>query len=45
MGLPPGRVQASIRFSIGAATTAPEIDRVLAVLPALVQRLRSVGRR
>jgi len=45
MGLPPGRVQSSLRFSVGATTTADEIDRVLAVLPALVQRLRSVGRR
>jgi cysteine desulfurase len=45
MGLPPGRVQSSLRFSVGTTTTADEIDRVLAVLPALVQRLRSVGRR
>ncbi len=44
MGLPPGRVQSSIRFSVGATTTADDIARVLAVLPALVQRLRSVGR-
>ena len=45
MGLPHGRVQSSLRFSVGATTTAEEIDRVLSVLPALVQRLRSVGRR
>ncbi len=45
MGLPPGRVQSSIRFSVGATTTPDDIARVLAVLPALVQRLRSVGRR
>jgi cysteine desulfurase len=45
MGLPHGRVQSSLRFSVGATTTAEDIDRVLAVLPALVQRLRAVGRR
>ncbi len=45
MGLPHGRVQSSIRFSVGVTTTREEVDRVLAVLPALVQRLRAVGRR
>jgi cysteine desulfurase len=42
MGLPHGRVQSSIRFSLGWTTTTDEIDRVLAVLPAVVQRLRAV---
>jgi cysteine desulfurase len=45
MGLPPARVQSSLRFSVGVTTTADDIARVLAVLPPLVQRLRSVGRR
>ena len=45
MGLPHGRVQSSIRFSLGASTTDDEIDRVLAVVPPVVQRLRRVGRR
>jgi cysteine desulfurase len=45
MGLPHGRVQSSIRFSLGWTTTPDDIDRVLAVLPAVVQRLRAVGRR
>jgi cysteine desulfurase len=45
MGLPPERVQGSIRFSLGAGTTGQEIDRLLEVLPRLVARLRSVGRR
>ena len=45
MGLPHGRVQSSIRFSVGTTTTEQDIDRVLSVLPALVQRLRAVGRR
>jgi cysteine desulfurase len=45
MGLPPERVQSSIRFSLGAGTTGQEIDRLLEVLPQLVARLRTVGRR
>lgn len=43
MGLPASRVQSAIRFSLGPGTTGGEIDRVLAVLPACVSRLRSVG--
>jgi cysteine desulfurase len=42
MGLPHGRVQSSIRFSLGRTTTDEEIDRTLAVLPAVVRRLRAV---
>ena len=42
MGFPHGRVQSSIRFSLGSTTTPDEIDHVLAVLPAIVQRLRAV---
>jgi cysteine desulfurase len=45
MGLPHGRVQSSIRFSVGTSTTDEEIDRVLQLLPAVVDRLRKVGRR
>jgi cysteine desulfurase len=45
MGLSHGRVQSSIRFSLGATTTDQDIDRVLDALPALVRRLRAVGRR
>jgi cysteine desulfurase len=45
MGLPHGRVQSSIRFSVGTTTTDQDVDRVLAVLPAIVRRLRMVGRR
>jgi cysteine desulfurase len=45
MGLPPGRVQSSIRFSLGTTTTEAEIEHVLQVLPAVVSRLRNVERR
>ena len=45
MGLPPERVQSSIRFSLGAGTTAEEIERLLEVLPPVVARLRAAGGR
>ncbi len=43
MGLEPARVQSAIRFSLGPATTDEEIDRVLAVLPGVVERVRRVS--
>ncbi len=43
MGLPHGRTLGSIRFSLGAANTEAEIDHVIAVLPALVDKLRSLA--
>ncbi len=45
MGLPHGRVQSSIRFSLGPTTTDEEIGAVLEVVPRVVERLRKVGRR
>jgi cysteine desulfurase len=44
MGFPAHRTQNSIRFSLGAANTEQEIDRVVAVLPAIVEKLRSLAR-
>lgn len=40
MGLPRDRTRNSIRFSLGPETTAGDIDRVLAVLPPIVDKLR-----
>jgi len=45
MGLPMSRTRNSLRFSLGPATTSAEIDFVLDVLPALVTKLRGLGRR
>ena len=42
MGLPHARTLSSIRFSLGAANTEADIDRVIAVLPPLVEKLRSL---
>ena len=45
MGFPPHRTQNSIRFSLGAANTEADIERVVAVLPAIVEKLRSLTAR
>lgn len=42
MGLPHARTLGSIRFSLGAANTDADIDRVLEALPPLVEKLRSL---
>ena len=44
MGLPTHRTQNSIRFSLGAANTDADIDRVLAILPGIVTKLRNLTR-
>ena len=43
-GCPPHRTQNSIRFSLGAANTEADVDRVVAVLPGVVDKLRSLTR-
>jgi len=44
MGFPPHRTQNSIRFSLGAANTEADVDRVIAILPGIVDKLRSLTR-
>ena len=44
MGFPPHRTQNSLRFSLGAANSEADIDRVIAVLPGIVEKLRSLTR-
>jgi cysteine desulfurase len=44
MGLPTHRTQNSIRFSLGAVNTEADVDRVAAVLPGVVDKLRSLTR-
>lgn len=41
MGVPASEANALVRFSLGRGSTSEEVDRVLAVLPELLQRLRS----
>jgi cysteine desulfurase len=44
MGFPPHRAQNSIRFSLGAANTDADVDRIVAALPGIVEKLRSLTR-
>jgi cysteine desulfurase len=44
MGFPAHRTQNSIRFSLGVANSEADIDRVIAVLPGVVDKLRSLTR-
>lgn len=39
------RAMGSVRFTVGRATTTDDIDRLLDVLPPMVERLRSVSPR
>ena len=42
MGYPHARTLGSIRFSLGTSNTDADIDRVIATLPPLVEKLRSL---
>jgi cysteine desulfurase len=44
MGFPAHRTQNSIRFSLGASSTEADVDRVIAVLPGIVDKLRNLTR-
>ena len=44
MGFPAHRTQNSIRFSLGTANTDADVDRVLDVLPGVVEKLRNLTR-
>ncbi len=44
MGLPPHRTQNSIRFSLGAGNDDAQVDALLAKLPAVVGKLRTLVR-
>ena len=43
MGLPHQRTLSSVRFSLGAANTDADVDRLIKVLPPLVEKLRSLS--
>jgi len=45
MGLPSHRTQSSIRFSLGAGNTEEQVDSLIAKLPAVVSKLRTLVRR
>jgi cysteine desulfurase len=43
MGLPYTTLHGSIRFSLSRYTTQEEIDQVIAVMPVIVEKLRSLS--
>ncbi len=43
MGVPPVPAQGSVRFSLGKDNTEEEIDRVLEVLPPIIDKLRKLS--
>jgi len=45
MGYPPHRTQNSLRFSLGVFSTQEEVDRVVEILPRLVEKLRGLTRK
>jgi cysteine desulfurase len=45
MGFPSHRTQNSLRFSLGMFSTGEEVDRVIEVLPRLVEKLRGLTRK
>jgi cysteine desulfurase len=45
IGLSPEEARSSLRFSLGRATSAAEIDRAIAIIPATVERLRALSPR
>jgi cysteine desulfurase len=45
MGFPAHRTQNSLRFSLGLFSTQEEVDRVVEVLPRLVEKLRGLTRK
>ena len=40
LGFTPDEAREAVRFSLGRGTTADDVDRVLEVLPAIVERAR-----
>jgi cysteine desulfurase len=44
MGFPHARTKNSLRFSLGPENTLSEVERVIAALPPLVEKLRRLGR-
>jgi cysteine desulfurase len=45
LGLPPDRARSSLRFSLGRQNTAEQVDALLDVLPAVMERLRALSPR
>jgi cysteine desulfurase len=44
MGFAPSRVQSALRFSLGRGNDETQVDALVNMIPALVQRLRKSAR-
>src|SRR3989441_7032550 len=45
IGFPPHRTQNSLRFSLGMFSTEQEVDRVVGLLPGIVEKLRALTKK
>jgi cysteine desulfurase len=43
MGVPANEAQGSVRFGLGRSTREPDVDKVIDVLPGIVERLRAIS--
>jgi len=43
IGLPPEEARASLRFSLGRANTAEDVDFALSIIPGVIERLRELS--
>ncbi len=43
MGIKPNVAQGSVRFGLGRYTTEADVDRVIALMPGIVERLRAIS--
>ena len=43
MGMSESEARASLRFSLGASSTTADVDKLVAVLPGVVERARQAG--
>ena len=43
MGVPPELARGSLRFSLGRDNTDEDVDRLLEVLPGVVERMRALS--
>jgi len=43
MGRRPEEAHASVRFSLGEGNTAADVDRMIEVVPAVIERIRALG--
>ena len=43
LGQPPSQAAAAVRFSLGRGTTEAEVDEVAALMPPILERVRTLA--